>query len=69
GIAASRKIMKSLTATMLLVAFGWFVSALTLSLAALLGAGEETLFYLHVNIGWSVNFAIAMNYFVYFSFR
>ncbi|KAH7717560.1 hypothetical protein AAVH_15042, partial [Aphelenchoides avenae] len=64
----SRRIMKSLTAIMLLVVFGWFVTSVAMTVGGYMHVGEETMLYIHLDVGWSVNFAIAMNYFVYFLF-
>lgn len=64
-----RRIMRSLTVVMVLVLLGSFLTFLVISIGVMMELDEEQMFELHLNIGWTVNFSIAMNYPVYFAFR
>jgi hypothetical protein len=64
-----RRIMRSLTVVMVLVICGWFLTSVAMTIGVMLGLDEEQMFRVHLNVGWTVNFSIAMNYPVYFAFR
>jgi hypothetical protein len=69
GNRIDRRIMRSLTVVVILVLVGWFLTSLSMTVGVMSGLNDEQMLQLHLNVGWTVNFSIAMNYPVYMAFR
>lgn len=64
------RLMKTLSVVLFSIVFSWFLTILIATIVlSFYQPTEDKIYFMHMNLGWTINFSIAANYFIYYYYR